>query len=118
MSHSGEVNLSSEVKIPTLPVQRTDGQEWGTLHIPFDPEYAVGAYNAVRVCLRVQVDEQVCVITDRATAEIAAAVVAELERLGAPYRAWVLEELAERPLRDLPREILDDLENSQRSEEH
>src|SRR5207245_5999235 len=26
---------------------------------------------------------------------------------------WVLEDLAPRPLRDLPREILDDLENSQ-----
>jgi aminopeptidase len=37
----------------------------------------------------------------------------ELEKLGAPYRAWVLEELAERPLKDLPREILNDLETSQ-----
>ena len=37
----------------------------------------------------------------------------ELEKLGAPYHAWVLEELAERPLKDLPRPILDDLESSQ-----
>ena len=44
---------------------------------------------------------------------IAAAIVAELEKLGAPYHAWVLEDLAPRPLRDLPREILDDLENCQ-----
>ena len=113
MSQSGEVGLSNEVKIPTLSHKTREG--WGTPlnSIPFDPEYAAGAFNAVRVCLRVQADEQVCVITDRATMEIAAAMVAELEKLGAPYRAWVLEELAQRPLRDLPRAILDDLENSQ-----
>ncbi|HTS34567.1 MAG TPA: aminopeptidase [Candidatus Solibacter sp.] len=78
--------------------------------INFDPEYVPGAYNAVNVCLRVQPSERACVITDEATMEIAASVVAELEKLGTPYRAWVLEELAQRPLRDLPREILDDLE--------
>jgi aminopeptidase len=81
--------------------------------IAFDPEYAPGAYNAVNVCLRVQPSEQVCVITDEATIEIAASIAMELEKLGSPYRAWVLEELAERPLKDLPREILNDLETSQ-----
>ena len=45
--------------------------------------------------------------------EIAASIAAELEKLGAPYHAWVLEELADRPLKDLPREILDDIESSQ-----
>jgi aminopeptidase len=85
----------------------------GTLDIPFDPEYSIGAFNAVNVCLRVQPEEQVCLITDEATSEIAAAIAHELEKLGAPYRAWVLEELAERPLRNLPRAILDDLETSQ-----
>lgn len=81
--------------------------------IPFDPEFTPGARNAVNVCLRIQPSEQVCVITDEATIEIAAAIVAELEKLGAPYHAWVLEELAERPLKDLPSEIRDDLETSQ-----
>ncbi len=79
----------------------------------FDPEFTPGARNAVKVCLRIQPNERVCVITDEATHEIAAALVAELELLGSPYHAWVLEELADRPLRDLPREILDDLEQSQ-----
>jgi len=72
-----------------------------------------GARNAVEVCLRVQPDEKVCVITDEATIEIAAAMVVELEKLGAPHRVWVLEDLAERPLKDLPPEILADLETSQ-----
>jgi len=106
------------IKIPNP--SRTSGQAlsqktrsgWGTL-IPFDPEYSAGAFNAVNVCLRLQASEQVSVITDQATIEIAASIVREIEKVGASYRAWVLEELAERPLKDLPREILDDLETSQ-----
>ena len=100
------------IKIPALSLQKTERQGWGTL-IPFDPEFTPGAYNAVNVCLRVRADEQVCVITDEATIEIAAAIVHELEKIGAPYHAWVLEDLAERPLKDLPRVILEDLETSQ-----
>jgi leucyl aminopeptidase (aminopeptidase T) len=119
------VNPSDEVKIPTPSTgsgqaSRQGREKWGTrpdgsgtLHVPFDPAYTPGAFNAVRVCLRVQPEEQVCVITDEATVEIAAAIVAELEKLGSPYHAWVLEDLAARPLRDLPREIVEDLETSQ-----
>lgn len=81
--------------------------------IPFDPEFTPGAHNAVNVCLRIQPQERVCVITDEATSEIAAAMVAELEKLGAPYHAWIIEELAARPLVDMPHEILDDLDQSQ-----
>jgi aminopeptidase len=81
--------------------------------IPFDPELTPGARNAVRVCLRVQPGEKVTVITDEITKEIAASMVRELEAVGAPYRAWVLEDLAPRPLTDLPQEIIDDLETSQ-----
>lgn len=81
--------------------------------LPFDPELTPGARNAVSVCLRIQPSEKVTVITDEATKEIAASLVYELESLGAPYRAWVLEDLAPRPLSDLPREIADDLESSQ-----
>jgi aminopeptidase len=81
--------------------------------VVFDPEYTQGARNAVNVCLRIQPTEKVCVITDEETIEIAAAIVHELEVLGAPYHAWVLEDLAQRPLRDLPKTILDDMETSQ-----
>src|SRR3954471_23588609 len=81
--------------------------------IPFDPEFTPGAHNAVNVCLRIQPQERVCVITDEATSEIAAAMVAELEKLAVPYHAWIIEELAARPLVDMPRQILDDLDQSQ-----
>ena len=78
-----------------------------------DPELTSGARNAVNVCLRVAPHEKICVITDEDTKEIAAAIVLELEQVGAAYRAWVLEDLAPRPLTNLPQEILDDLETSQ-----
>ena len=106
-------NNGNEVKIPALPQNARQG--WGTRsnHIAFDPEFSVGARNAINVCLRVQPNEKVCVITDEVTIEIAAAIVAELEKLGSPYRAWVLEDLAERPLKDLPAPVLEDLESSQ-----
>jgi aminopeptidase len=81
--------------------------------LSFDPELTPGARNAVNVCLRIQPSEKVTLITDDATKEIAASLVRELETVGAPYRGWILEELAPRPLIDLPREIVDDLESSQ-----
>jgi aminopeptidase len=95
------------MKLPASQANR----ELSTL--PFDPELTPGARNAVNVCLRIQPSEKVTVITDDATRKIAASLVRELEILGASYRVWILEELAPRPLTDLPREIVDDLETSQ-----
>jgi aminopeptidase len=93
----------------SLPVSQAN-QQLSTL--PFDPELTPGARNAVNVCLRIQPGERVTVVTDDATREIAASLVHELDSVGATYRAWVLEELAPRPLGDLPSEIVDDLETS------
>lgn len=80
--------------------------------IPPDPELAPGARNAVNVCLRVQPTEKVTLVTDEATQEIAAALARELDLVDAPYNAWILEDLAVRPLRVLPQEIVEDLETS------
>ena len=79
----------------------------------FDPEYTPGARNAVTVCLAIQPHERVTVIADQACEEIAASLVAEVERVGAPYRAFVLEEVAPRPLVALPPAIAADMEESQ-----
>ena len=78
-----------------------------------EPALVEGARNAVGVCLRIQPQEKVTLITDYASIEIAAALAAELDKLGAPYRSWMLEEVAPRPLADMPRPVLDDLETSQ-----
>jgi aminopeptidase len=82
-------------------------------NMPFDPALSVGARNATQVCLRLQPAEQVTLIADRAGLEIAAALVAQVEAIGAPYRVFVLEELASRPLEHMPLPILADLEKSQ-----
>jgi aminopeptidase len=86
-------------------------RQLNTLH--FDPELTPGARNAVQVCLRVQANEKVTVITDAVSLEIATALVRELESVGCQYRTWVLEEVAPRPLTDLPQPIAADLETSQ-----
>jgi aminopeptidase len=80
---------------------------------PFDPEFSPGARNAVNVCLRIQKEEKVTLITDRACLEIAASIAAELDKLGSPYNTFVLEELAQRPLINMPQPVLDDMESSQ-----
>src|ERR1019366_5787096 len=79
----------------------------------FDPELTPGARNAVRVCLRILPSETVTVITDEVSLEIAAAIVRELEEMGCYYQTWVLEDVATRPLTDLPLAIAEDLETSQ-----
>src|SRR5207248_1157453 len=60
-----------------------------------DAELAPGARNAIRVCLRLQPNERITIITDEATAEIAAALQAEVEEVGAPHAVFVLENYAE-----------------------
>jgi aminopeptidase len=79
----------------------------------FDKELAPGARNAIRVCLNVQPHERVTVIADRDCEDIAASLVREIEEVGAPYKAFILEEVAERPLVDLPAAIASDMEQSQ-----
>jgi aminopeptidase len=79
----------------------------------FDKDLAPGARNAIRVCLNVQPHERVTVIADRDCEDIAASLVHEIEEVGAPYKAFSLEDVAQRPLVDLPKAIADDMEQSQ-----
>ena len=78
----------------------------------FDPEFSPGAYNAVNTCLRIQPSEKVTVITDNECREIAASIAQELVKVGSPFKAFVLEDLAPRPLTGLPPEVADDMETS------
>jgi leucyl aminopeptidase (aminopeptidase T) len=83
------------------------------LALPFDEEMAPGARNAVEHCLRIRPEEKVTLIADVACREIAAALAHELASHQFVFNAWILEELAPRPLADMPRAILDDMETSQ-----
>jgi aminopeptidase len=81
--------------------------------VSFPEEFREGARNAVTTCLRIQPYEKVTLITDIATKEIAASIAAELDAVGCEWNGFVLEELAQRPLKEMPLEILDDMESSQ-----
>lgn len=78
-----------------------------------DPELMPGAHNAVESCLRIQTQEKVTLITDVACLEIGAALSRALDALEVVYNAWVLEDLAPRPLIDMPFPVLNDMESSQ-----
>src|ERR1051325_6530159 len=80
---------------------------------PVDPELIPGARNAIEVCLRLQPDERITIITDTATREIAAALQTEVAKVGAEYSLFVLEHHARRPLKFMPEAILEDLATSQ-----
>ncbi|HTJ30471.1 MAG TPA: aminopeptidase [Acidobacteriaceae bacterium] len=83
------------------------------LHLPFPAEFAQGARSAVTTCLRIAPSEKVTLITDRATEQIAASIAVELESLGCRWSSFVLEELAARPLTDMPQAVLEDMESSE-----
>ena len=82
-------------------------------NVSFDPELTPGAHNAVHTCLRIQSSEKVTLITDHACREIAASIARELVQVGSPFKAFVLEDLAPRPLTQLPPEIAADMETSE-----
>jgi hypothetical protein len=76
-------------------------------------EFKPGALSAVTTCLRIDPTEKVTLITDRATEPIAAALGAQLAERGCPWNVFVLEDLASRPLIDMPAAVLADMESSQ-----
>jgi aminopeptidase len=81
--------------------------------VEFPEEFREGARNAVTTCLRIQAYEKVTLIADESTLTIAAALVSELAKIGCVWNAYVLEEIAERPLSGMPAEVLKDMETSQ-----
>src|SRR5438477_6734355 len=78
-----------------------------------DEELAPGARNALRVCLQLKPDERITIIADEATRDIAAALQAEVEEIGSEHAVFMLENYDPRPLKGMPRGILDDLATSQ-----
>ena len=83
------------------------------LAVEYPEEFREGARNAVTTCLRIEPYEKVTVIADESTLTIAAALVVELAKIGCVWNAFVLEELAARPLNGMPPEVLADMETSQ-----
>jgi leucyl aminopeptidase (aminopeptidase T) len=83
------------------------------LSLDYPAEFAPGARSAVTTCLRIDPTEKVTLITDRITEPIAAALSEQLAGRGCEWNAFVLEDLAQRPLADMPAAVLADMETSQ-----
>ena len=82
------------------------------LESPYSTEFAEGARAAIATCLRVEPFEKVTLICDWATIEVAASLASELAANGCQWNAFMLEDLAQRPVVDMPAEILADMETS------
>jgi aminopeptidase len=87
-------------------------QAQAILATPFPAEFAAGAHSAIETCLRIQPGEKVTLITDQATAPIAGSLAAELTAKGCRWDGFILEDLAPRPLVDMPEAVLSDMETS------
>ena len=83
------------------------------LSLPYPADFVPGARSAVATCLRISSQEKVTLITDRATAPIAASIASQLEELNCRWNAFILEDLSPRPLDGMPSEVLADMESSE-----
>src|SRR5438105_6002848 len=70
-------------------------------------EFAVGAHNAVRVCLNITDKDRVAVIKDRITSHIAEAIEEEVRATGAELGTWTMEDHVKRPATEFPGAIAD-----------
>jgi leucyl aminopeptidase (aminopeptidase T) len=80
--------------------------------IPWNPEYLIGARNAIYTCLKVQEGEVMTVVTDQETLEIGASLFSVARMAGAIVTAYVIEDYTERPMTDMPQPILDAIAKS------
>lgn len=82
-------------------------------NIFFDKELSPGAFNAINSCLKLKPNERITLIADQENLEIAYSLINEIKKVGSSFNFFVLEDIASRPLTDMPKIILDDLSNSQ-----
>jgi len=84
----------------------------GSMFGPGATELEAGARNAVEVCLAIQPGEQVALIADEASGQVAASLAAVLDDIGAPWEGVLIERVAARPLAVAPTEVLAALEHA------
>jgi leucyl aminopeptidase (aminopeptidase T) len=68
-------------------------------------DFAPGARNAVRACLNISEVDRVAVVKDRASRQIAEAIEEEARSTGAEVCSWTMEDHVERPAREFPKAI-------------
>ena len=77
-----------------------------------DPTLAPGVSAIVRDNLRLRAEDRFVLVADEATRVIAAEVLREVQKVGLPVEAFVLEARGPRPMKQLPREIAYGLERA------
>ena len=110
--HEFFVTIEVEPLLPGLFVSMNSSASHYLLSVEYPIEFIEGARSAVTTCLRIQKSEKVTLITDRSTEQIGASLAAQLAELGCEWNGFVLEDLAPRPLDDMPKEVLADMETS------
>ena len=80
---------------------------------PVSAELLPGARNAVETCLNVQAGERVALIADQPSREVAASLAEVLAQRGAQWTGLLVEDVAARPVVEVPRELLQALENAE-----
>lgn len=80
--------------------------------VTFDPSLQQGAHNAIHICLRLRPEETIAILTDNETLEIASALLAEVEQVGAKCHFFVWEDHLPRPAREMPPAFLAALEKA------
>jgi len=65
-------------------------------------ELEPGARNAIRMCLKVQPEEHVTILTDRETQSIAESLAGQVRAVGAPFELHLMEDYGTRPMTALP----------------
>src|SRR5271156_6552066 len=76
---------------------------------PAQPELLPGARNAIEICLAIQPGERVALIADLPSTAVTASLAAALKERDAICEGFLLEDLAPRPLKRGPQEVLDAL---------
>jgi leucyl aminopeptidase (aminopeptidase T) len=76
---------------------------------PSQPELLPGARNAIETCLAIQPGERVALIADLPSKGVAASLEAALKERDAICEGFLLEDLAPRPLKRAPQQVLDAL---------
>jgi aminopeptidase len=105
-------NSSDEAGVSSSATHILGQREQLLLSTPFPPEFTPGAHAAVTACLRVEASEKVTLIADNSTIEIAAALAHQLVAANCRWTIFILEEIATRPLTNMPDPVLADLETS------
>ena len=79
----------------------------------YDPELKPGAKNAIEVCLRVEKDQSIYILTDRKTLSVGRALEDAARNVSSNVVFHILEDHVERPAKALPDSLMLPLESTE-----